>query len=248
MLGNLTDLEEIEIHSGAVRGTLPETISSLRNLEILKIIETEIEGRLTTNLPPTLTYLALFKNRLRVYANSIYSKCPKLAYLNIHEDGLTGNLLSIEQLANLKTLLLASGSFNGSIPVSITRLTNLQLLGMYETKVSGTLPNLRGMLNLTDLTLSNLPRMHGSLLGKLPSSITRFKSLFTPFRGNFSFLANLPLITSMEVEGCCPTSCSLANGNVCTLGECAPEGSVSNCKPETPVKCKSSNLEDCSCC
>jgi Leucine-rich repeat (LRR) protein len=62
---------------------------------------------------------------------------------------------SIEDLSYLEVLDLAGNQLNGEIPATINTISSLQELYLQDNNMTGAIPNLSGLVNLTHLNLSS---------------------------------------------------------------------------------------------
>ena len=99
---------------------------------------------------------------------------PRIASINLDNKQLNGSIpSSISSLSNLSTLSLSYNSLSGSIPSSIGNLSNLISLSIDSNDLSGFIPSAFG--NLSNLILFNAS--YNDLSGSIPSSIGNLDNL-----------------------------------------------------------------------
>ncbi|MCK5523998.1 MAG: hypothetical protein KAI83_12775 [Thiomargarita sp.] len=94
--------------------------------------------------------------------------------LILRNNKLSGSIPeSLSNLSNLKSLVLGSNQLSGSIPESLGNLSNLQRLFLFRNQLSGSIPESLGNLgNLKSLNLSS-----NQLSGSIPESLGNLSNL-----------------------------------------------------------------------
>jgi len=128
-IGNLTMLENLLLYYNHLEGPIP---SEIGNLVLCEILELEV-NQLSGSIPTTMGNMVNLQN-LRLWANELEGPIP----------GALG------KLSNLTRMELSRNQLTGDVPDSLTLLTNLTELYLDENCLTG-LPNLSGMVQLTDL-------------------------------------------------------------------------------------------------
>lgn len=133
-------------------------------------------------IPPSISKLTslrgleLKKNNININSDSELFNLPNLAYLDLSDNQVTGNILeSVGKLTKLKVLKISNiNTLYGSIPNSIGNLKNLTDLEISNNKnLTGDIPSSIGNLkNLTGLTMS-----HNNLTGKIPTTFANLNNL-----------------------------------------------------------------------
>nr|WP_293840334.1 leucine-rich repeat domain-containing protein [uncultured Arsenicibacter sp.] len=98
----------------------------------------------------------------------------RVTSLELDQNGLTGTLpQSLSALTNLKTLNLKGNRLNGVIPASLALLSNLQNLYLFGNQLSGNIPaSLSALANLENLQLSS-----NQLNGDIPAALSALNKL-----------------------------------------------------------------------
>ncbi|MCX6583459.1 MAG: carboxypeptidase regulatory-like domain-containing protein [Candidatus Aminicenantes bacterium] len=178
-LGNLSNLQTLEIYENQLSGSIPAEIGNLSNLHWLGLHNNQLNGSIPPGLGnlSNLTNLNLDNNQL---SGGIPSQLGNLS--NLQELWLPGNQLSgsippqLGNLNNLKYIGLSMNQMCGNIPPELGNLSNLMGLNLNDNQLSGGIPSELGNLsNLQYLWLHN-----NQLSGSIPSQL-----------GNLSNLLNL---------------------------------------------------------
>ncbi len=181
-------------------GSIPPELGQLANLEHLDLGSTGLSG----SIPRSFGKLTKLKE-LHLHSNDLSGAIPEefwnldsLVLLRLSYNRLTGSISGIEHLTRLNWLALQCNKLNGPLPSAIGRLVNLQLAQLQDARFSGEIPSsLRELqaLTLLDLrgnefsggippSLGDLPLLHSlglsenvALIGSFPLSLTRLTSL-----------------------------------------------------------------------
>ena len=113
-LSSLSQLSTLNLAQNSLGGTLPQNFASLSSLVYLGVYQNWLSGV----LPPNLTLSSMVE--LYTYLNRISGTLPPIA-------GATG----------LKAFGMRGNRYSGSIPSSLSGLTSLQLLWLFNTEISG---------------------------------------------------------------------------------------------------------------
>ncbi|KAL7588781.1 hypothetical protein Lser_V15G37549 [Lactuca serriola] len=121
-------------------------------------------------------------------------KMPIIPYLDLSHNKLSGSLKNLPNAGNgdaywpSPVLLLEYNLFSGSIPRSLCRRTNLEVLDLSRNMLSGKIPNCVG--NLQGLTAMRLSS--NQLSGAIPSSIALISSLLWLNLNKNNFTGEVP--------------------------------------------------------
>ena len=170
-LGDLTNLEMLDLEVNGLTGTIPDALGDLANLKILDLTS----NRLTGTIPDALGDLASLQ-QLWLYRNDFVGPIPDALgnLVNLEILGLLGNHLSgtipdaLRRLENLRWLSIGGNALTGPIPDFLGSMTSLEALGLGGNGFTGPVPDALGNLpNLLDLQISN----NWGLSGTLPDSL-----------------------------------------------------------------------------
>ncbi|XP_052622231.1 receptor-like protein EIX1 isoform X2 [Lactuca sativa] len=121
-------------------------------------------------------------------------KMPIINFLDLSHNKLSGSLKNLPNAGNgdvywyVPVLLLEYNLFSGSIPRSLCRRTNLEVLDLSRNMLSGKIPNCMG--NLQGLTAMRLSS--NQLSGAIPSSIALISSLLWLNLNKNNFTGEVP--------------------------------------------------------
>ncbi|GJN19338.1 hypothetical protein PR202_gb06605 [Eleusine coracana subsp. coracana] len=164
-LGNLTYLRQFH-------GILPPELGNLHDLETLQINYNSIVGVISPSLSNCshLTEISVYGNKIHGGIPSELFSLHNLESLFLGENFLTGSISSnIGRLVNLKKLVLERNNMTGEIPTEIGSLANLNVLALGANQFSGTIPT--SLRNLSAMTILTIP------LNELEGSIPPLQSL-----------------------------------------------------------------------
>ena len=175
-IGDLTNLERLNLSGNALSGEIPEEIGNLTRLEELWLTGNALSGEIPEEIGKltSLRRLLLDNNDLSGAIPSEIGKLTSLEGLWLSINSLSGAIpAEIWNLTRLEALGLSINSLSGAIPSEIGNLTSLRALGLNENVLSGEIPEEIG--NLTRLEKLNL--FTNNLTGAIPSAIGNLTSL-----------------------------------------------------------------------
>ncbi|KAJ3329174.1 hypothetical protein HDU76_008470 [Blyttiomyces sp. JEL0837] len=162
-------------------GTLPNSIGNLFNLEYLDVSKNQLEGLLPTSLGnlKKLTILNLRKNRFESFIPEELGGLEKARVMLLPRNNLVGQLPpALGKLEVLQMLDLSNNNFNGSLPPSMGYLRDLEYLDVSGNRIDGSVPpsfdqlthlkTLKGGLKVIRLS-SNMDL--NCISGELPGSL-----------------------------------------------------------------------------
>lgn len=192
-IGELSQLERIELISNQLTGSLPSSLGNLSKLQTLYVAGNKIGGAIPSTIENLnlLETLVLASNNLTGSIPSQIANLSNLTHIHLANNLLTGTIpVQFGGLTRLQWLILSSNQLSGQIPDELGNLSQLEFLHLYENKLSGPIPVT--LMNLSKL--SSLGLAYNSLTGSIPSNI-----------GNLSKLSNLTL-TENKLTGSLPSS------------------------------------------
>ncbi|KHN09280.1 Receptor-like protein 12 [Glycine soja] len=189
-LGNLSQLQHLDLNWNTFEGNIPSQIGNLSQLQHLDLSFNQFEG----NIPSQIGNLSQLQH---LDLGSIPSQLGNLS--NLQKLYLEGRIpTSMGSLLHLQALLLRNNNLTDEIPFSLRSCTNLVMLDISENRLSGLIPAWIGS-ELQELQFLSLGRnnFHGSLplqicylsgiqlldlsinnmSGKIPKCIKKFTSM-----------------------------------------------------------------------
>ncbi|XP_054813222.1 receptor-like protein EIX2 [Prosopis cineraria] len=155
-LGNLTSLTHLHVSSNHLEGSLPESLGQLLNLGVLEFDDNHLTGHVCernfANLSK-LTVLSMGSPGLIFEFDSLWippfqleqvdcwTNWKSLAIISLSNNNLAGTIpRSLSFLSNLTVLHLNKNNLLGELPLSLKNCQNLQDLDVGENKLSGYIP------------------------------------------------------------------------------------------------------------
>ena len=148
---------ELVLEDNALSGALPSALGNLTNLQKLNLYRNQLSGSIPSELGnlTNLQYLVLGPNQLSGSIPSELGNLTNLISLVLVSNQLSGSIPSeLGNLTNLQYLWLGSNQLSGSLPSSLGNLTKLEYLELLQNDFSGELPS--SLVNLTNLRLLDL--------------------------------------------------------------------------------------------
>ncbi|XWS10163.1 hypothetical protein CRYUN_Cryun39dG0051900 [Craigia yunnanensis] len=174
-LVNLTFLQEIDLSRNYLRGSIPPEWGSMKQIINISLLG----NRLTGSIPKewanlgTLTSLVLEENRLSGTLPPVLGNLPNIERMHLGSNNFSGELPPrFANLITMKDFRIADNNFTGSIPNFIFQnWTKLEKLFIQASGLTGPIPAIVGLQNLSDLRISDLNGAVPTVLqlGNLPS-------------------------------------------------------------------------------
>ncbi|KAK2984159.1 hypothetical protein RJ640_022671 [Escallonia rubra] len=156
-LSSCSELEVLKINLNHLDGPFPTAICQLKFLQHLDISENNIGGILPACFsPPHMRYAKLSKNRLQGPLPHAFFNWTRLQILDLSHNQLTGPIPKwFDNLSILRILLLNKNHFEGEILSQFCNLSELSLIDLSNNSLSGSIPPCLGNITFTPL-LGNL--------------------------------------------------------------------------------------------
>lgn len=199
-IGNLHDLEELELQFNNITGSIPSTVFNFSRLRRVNLAYNYLSGRLPSNTGfwlPNLEEFNIEHNELRGLIPDCISNATRLIVLDISSNSfsgiipdLLGNLRNLQKL-NLADNFLISQSSHGELSFlsSLSNCRHLALLRFNGNPLSGRLPNSIGNLS------ASLHSFYGydcKIKGNIPREIGNLSSLIGLILQNNEFTGTIP--------------------------------------------------------
>jgi Leucine-rich repeat (LRR) protein len=214
-LGNLSNLERLDLESNQLSGNIPPELGNLVNLEVLNLSKNQLSGSIPSQLGNlnNLLDLRLDKNQLSQNIPSQLGNLSNLKYLNLSNNQLSGSIPSqLGNLQKLSILELSGNQLSGNIPHELGKLYYLDWLFLNSNRLTGSIPPELGKIGwVSKLSLDNnqlsgsIPPELGNLSmliylhlennllsGSIPSSLGRMRNLWFLYLNNNQLDGNIP--------------------------------------------------------
>ena len=253
-LFTLTKLNYLSLEDNALSGSIPTSLTNLKQLNSLNLYANRFNGTLPAVVfrLPQLSYLSFQSNSLHGTIPTI-NKNTALRNLYLDSNRLSGGIGALGNLSNLESLGLTNnirqtcgytivnqnsvysctsvGGFNGSLPASISSLSNLQDLRVSGNKLSGTISSsFSSLMNLYSVSFDSnrfsgtIPQIFGNMRlaggiyqmllhnnyfsGSIPSMPYSYPQFIFTFDQNCQLSSTYPavILTSQTQTHCKPGS------------------------------------------
>ena len=172
-LGNLNNLERLNLTRNQLTGDIPPELSLLTNLQLLALGGNQLTGPIPTWLVniTNLEELYLWGNQFTGAIPPELGNLPGLVKLGLSRNQLTGGIPpQLSSLTNLRYFSLSDNQLSGPVPTWMGSLADLQELYLSQNQLSGAIPSeLGSLVNLRELWLNDnqlsgpVPTWMGSL-------------------------------------------------------------------------------------
>ena len=169
-LGNLNNLERLNLTRNQLTGDIPPELSLLTNLQLLALGGNQLTGPIPTWLVniTNLEELYLWGNQFTGAIPPELGNLPGLVKLGLSRNQLTGGIPpQLSSLTNLRYFSLSDNQLSGPVPTWMGSLADLQELYLSQNQLSGAIPSeLGSLVNLQELHLSQ-----NQLTGPIPAEL-----------------------------------------------------------------------------
>jgi Leucine-rich repeat (LRR) protein len=173
VFAGFSQLAHLALDDNEFFGSIPPSLGSLRNLQVLTLSDNELTGDIPTELGQLehLTKLWLYNNTLAGDIPASLGNLSALTELRLGGNPLTGEIPpTLGQLGSLQRLELGLASLSGHLPPELAKLGQLQVLNLGTNLLTGNPRSIdwSGLGNLQELYLdTNL--FHGTLPAVFPA-------------------------------------------------------------------------------
>ncbi|KAF5462789.1 hypothetical protein F2P56_018768 [Juglans regia] len=241
-LSNISSLQRINLAYNQLSGSIPSSMFKMPTLKQIVLLSNKLSGPITSiffNASSLLQYIHLGDNELSGgLPTYMFDQLPNLQFLSVSRNHFSSVLPKIGNLTMLGSLFLYENNFEGTIPSSLLKCTQLEILDMWKNNFTGRLPPEIG--NLTMLTFLNLaenkfesaiPSQVGSLQNlELFSIETNYFSGPIPYEiFNISTLQKVSMLSN-NLSGDLPSNMGLFLPNLgfLSLGDNEISGTIPN--------------------
>ncbi|KAM0938356.1 putative protein kinase RLK-Pelle-DLSV family [Dioscorea sansibarensis] len=143
-LGKLINLERLHLPANNFMGELPESLGNLKNMTDFRIDGNSITGEIPSFIGnwTKLQRLDMQGTNLEGPFPSIFSTLENLTELRVSDlKGGDGKFPPLQNMKEMKELVLRNLSISGELPEYIGNMTNLKLLDLSFNKFTGPIPD-----------------------------------------------------------------------------------------------------------
>jgi Leucine-rich repeat (LRR) protein len=191
---NLSNLVKLILEENDLSGSIPEDIENLTNIELINLSFNELEDTLPNKFDAltNLKYLQVNDNKFDGYIPSSLGSCSLLEYLDLsNQEYLEGEIPDeLFNLSNLEVFILSENEIEGEISSDIDNLSNLKILLLDNNLITGVIPpEIGNLASLERLELHNNPF---SPSNEIPSSFGDLSNLRILKLDNDSLSGTIP--------------------------------------------------------
>ncbi|MCP4147242.1 MAG: hypothetical protein GY757_05780, partial [bacterium] len=190
-LGNLSNLENLNLRSDFLSGSIPPELGNLSNLAELSLYSSQLSGSIPPELGnlSSLAELSLYSSQLSGSIPAELGNLSNLESLTLSSNSLSGSIPpELGNLSNLIYLILSESQLTGSIPPELGNLRNLNCLALSNNQLSGSIPPELGELN----NLISLVFKKNQLSGSIPAELAKLSNLTYLYLGDNQLSGSIP--------------------------------------------------------
>jgi Leucine-rich repeat (LRR) protein/uncharacterized membrane protein len=183
---------EISLPSYNLMGQLPLSIGNLTDLDVLDLAGNRLSGTLpyTLGSMDIITTLFLDENRLIGSIPIELGRCRLMSELQLQNNSLTGTIPSeLFALADMQLVIFSYNHFHGTVSSLVSKWKFIEKLDISGNSFTGRLPSELGALNQT---LQELTVDENAFTGPIPTEICALTSLTLLNFGGNMFSDRLP--------------------------------------------------------
>ncbi|KAI9070764.1 hypothetical protein K1719_047273 [Acacia pycnantha] len=181
-LGNLSFLEQLSLAYNRLEGSIPQSLGGLSNLYLLYLANNNLSGLIPSSVYnlSRMEHLDFpFNYLFGTIPSNIGHAFPNLKSFNVGHNMLTGTIPpSLSNISQLQLFAIYENAFRGLVPISLGRLQNLGGFDISEnnfgSKKGQDLDFLSSITNCSQLHALDIS--YNKFSGVLPSSIGNFSS------------------------------------------------------------------------
>jgi Leucine-rich repeat (LRR) protein len=186
-LGNFSVLALLDIDSNNVYGGIPDSISSLSSLQVLRLGSNRLDAADAVEVNGY--YVDLSNNMLTGPVSSLTFN-SNIMYLNLSNNAITGPLNFLGRLVGLQVIDVSNNSFTGTVPSSLSLLSNVTYFLAASNRVNDTATSAINAFSKSDISYLSLSS--NALHGCMPVNLSVFSRLeYLDFSWN-SIVCELP--------------------------------------------------------
>ncbi|KAF8028549.1 hypothetical protein BT93_E1238 [Corymbia citriodora subsp. variegata] len=172
-IGNLVNLELLEMSNAILFGDIPFDVANLKNLTDLVLSNNNLSGVIPSFLQKfkKLMILYLDGNHFHGHIPSNLDKCKSLVYLDLSNNNLSGSIFPVVE--TLIYLNLSHNHLNGALPAEVGQMDHLNGLDISINMFGGEIPSALGNCD----GLVELQMRSNHFQGSIPQSISSLRSI-----------------------------------------------------------------------
>ena len=191
-LGQLTQLERLDLSRNQLTGPIPIELGQLTRLEWLGLSGNQLTDSIPVELGQLtqLQALGLAGNQLTGAIPAQLGQLTRLEQLFLSDNRLTGSIpVELGQLTQLQTLDLSINQLTGEIPAQLGQLSGLQRLNLDHNQLTGEIPAQLGQMS----RLEWLYLQHNQLTGKIPAQLAQLFGLLWLYLDHNQLTGSIPV-------------------------------------------------------